>query len=165
VDAREEALRERLRALSDDQRRHFYQIRRLEADMNGKLRGLQRYYVPESVMLPLACKVFGIYANEEALARPKRLGQLAAFRDRIQTLTKDYFGTLGPHGYSALNVLTDFASFPEGMISRESRINRMQSLCGEWMQDFPTAIEQPSFSFDQYLRESQASADFLLSIQ
>jgi hypothetical protein len=33
---------------------------------------------------------------------------------------------VGPHGYAALNVLTDYAKEPEGVFSREASINSLQ---------------------------------------
>ncbi len=64
-----------------------------------------------------------------------------------------YFDLLGENGYAALNVLTDFATRPPQGGFGFSRINTMQVRCGDWTEDFCSAIEANDFTFEDYLGE------------
>jgi hypothetical protein len=136
-------------------------IRKLEVELTEKLHQLQRYYVPESKMLAILCKAFGIKISEDVSGKPKRVQELIAFRDQTKELTKSYFSEMGPHGYTALSVLTDYASRPKGVIAPEMRINSLQQRCGSWMEEFVIAIQQPDFSYDQYLNGYQCTVEVI----
>jgi hypothetical protein len=139
-------------------------IRKLEAQLTEKLHQLQRYYVPESNMLALVCRAFDIKVDKTDLDRPKRVVNLIAIRDRAKALTSTYFKDMGPHGYAALNVLTDYAKEPVGVFSREASINSFQQKCGNWMDDFVGSIQKPDFSFDNYLGQYRDSAKLMESL-
>ena len=100
-------------------------------------------------MWALTCKVFGQTIPDVPSPRQKEL--LGEKQSRIKGLTKKYFDQLGENGYAALNVLTDFASRPVGVISPESRIDSLQRQAGGWIEDFVSAIESRDFNFESYL--------------
>ena len=139
-------------------------IRKLEVQLTEKLHQLQRYYVPESNMLPMLCKAFDIKVTKDVLEKPKRVESLIAFRNQTREITKAYFSTMGPHGYAALNVLTDYASRPEGVFAPEARIHSLQQKCGSWIDDFISAVKDPQFSFDGYLGDYRQSAEVIESL-
>jgi hypothetical protein len=115
-------------------------------------------------MLPIACKAFGIRTDAASLKNKKRSGDLFKFRQAVSRATREYFGELGPQGYSALNVLTDYATRPEGVLSRESSIDGLQKKAGDWSNQFVNAISSPSFSFDGYLGSYRDTAELINSI-
>lgn len=140
-------------------------IRKLEAAFTENLVQLKRFYVPENEMLPLACKVFEKSLTDTNSLTKRKLGEYIDFRDSIQRSTKHYFDELGPHGYAALNVLTEFATRPAGVMSVEGAQDGLQQKAGDWMNEFVKSISHRSFSFDSYLGEYRRSAAVLNSLE
>lgn len=139
-------------------------IRKIEAALTESLHQLKRYYVPPTEMLPILCRAFDITATSEDMKKARRVEALAEIRDQVRELTKTYFTELGPHGYAALNVLTDYASRPKGVIAPEARINGLQQKASSWMENFITAIKAPDFSFDKYLADVRPTVNLIESI-
>jgi hypothetical protein len=50
------------------------------------------------------------------------------------------------------------------VISPEASINGLQQKTSDWMQGFISAISESSFSFDDYLKDYQSSADRLAAL-
>lgn len=98
-------------------------IRKLEAQLTEKLHQLQRYYVPEDQMLPILCRAFDVKATRDVFEKPKQAENLVAFREKGKKLIKSYFSEMGPRSYAALNVLTDYATRPEGVIAPEASMH------------------------------------------
>jgi hypothetical protein len=139
-------------------------IRKLEALLTEKLQQLQRYYVPEANMLAILCRAFDIKVTKDDINKQKRVENLKAIRERTSELTRSYFLEMGPHGYAALNVLTDYATRPEGVFAPETSMNSLQQKCGNWMDDFVSSIQKPDFSFDRYLEGYRQSAELIESL-
>jgi hypothetical protein len=139
-------------------------IRELETQLTEDLHQLQRYYVPESSMLAIVCRAFDIKATKDVIERQKRVDDLRALREQVKNLTKSYFSEMGTHGYAALNVLTDYASRPKGVIAPEASMNGLQQRAGTWMIDFLSAIKNPNFSFDGYLADYRQTAELIDSL-
>jgi hypothetical protein len=123
----------------------------LEAEFAEVLLNLKRFHVPRNVMWALACKVFKQHPPVEPTPRQADIWRKKEVA--IEGLANSYFDSMGENGYAALNVLTDFASRPVGMISAEQRVDALQRQSGGWMADFVSAIESRDFSFDRYLGE------------
>jgi hypothetical protein len=121
----------------------------LEAQFTEALFNLKRFHVPRKVMWALVCKVFA----QSLPTEPTKVQQalLDEKKETIKYLTNEYFQSLGENGYAALNVLTDFASRPVGMISAEQRIDSLQRQTGTWIGEFITAIDRRDFTFEAYL--------------
>lgn len=139
----------------------FGELQELEKRFIEQVHNLKRYYVPAEVMLGLACKVFDISATTEDMRNPRRRDRLVEFRERIVGLTDRYVGELGPNGYAALNVLTDFASRPTLYISPEAMVDRLQKRSGDWVSAFLAAIERKDFDFGEYLDKYAQVAEVL----
>jgi len=139
-------------------------IRKLETQLTEKLHQLQRYYVPEANMLAILCRAFDIKVTRDDMSKQKRVENLKDIREKTSELTKAYFSAMGPHGYAALNVLTDYASRPVGVFAPEASINSLQQKCGTWMDDFVVAMNNPQFSFDKYLDGYRQSAELIESL-
>lgn len=139
-------------------------IRKIEAALTENLHQLKRYYVPPAEMLPIVCRAFDISATKEDLMKPRRVEALTAMRDQVRGLTETYFTGLGPHGYAALNVLTDYATRPTGVIAPEASMHGLQQKASNWMEGFISAIKSPNFSFDKYLENVRPTAAIIESI-
>lgn len=123
----------------------------LEAQFIESLKNLKRFHVPPKVMWPLVCKVFGFNLSDSATKRQEQV--FLEKRDHVKELSDRYFPELGENGYAAMNVLTDYASRPVGMISPEGKIDSLQRKSGSWVADFVEAIEVRDFNFNSYLGE------------
>lgn len=139
-------------------------IRKIEAALTESLHQLKRYYVPPTEMLPIVCRAFDIAATSEDMNKPRRVEALLAMRDQIRGLTNSYFTELGPHGYAALNVLTDYATRPQGVIAPEASMHGLQQKASDWMEGFVSAIKATDFSFDKYLAGVRQTAKLIESI-
>jgi len=139
-------------------------IRKLEVDLTEKLHQLKRYYVPETEMLAILCRAFDIKVTKDVLEKPKRAENLLALREHARGLVNSYFSTMGSHGYAALNVLTDYASRPVGVIAPEASMHGFQEKAGNWMDNFISAIADPAFSFDNYLADYRETAEVIKSL-
>lgn len=125
------------------------ELANLEVQFIESLKNLKRFHVPPKVMWPLACKVFGFNLPEQPTERQREV--MEQKRAHILDLGSSYFKNLGENGYAAMNVLTDYASRPVGMISPEGNIDALQRKSGVWVSDFVEAIEARDFNFDTYL--------------
>ena len=139
-------------------------IRKLEARLTEQLHQLKRYHVPQAEMLPLVCRAFDIRVPADVATSSRRADDLRSFREQIRELTERYFSGMGMHGYAALNVLTDFASRPQGVLAPETRIHGFQQRTSTWMEDFVQAIEKREFSFDNYLADYRDTAKRLMAL-
>lgn len=139
-------------------------IRELESEFTTNLHQLRQYEVPARLMLPLVCRAFGIKVENDHMPSGKRAESLIALRDHVERLTQRYFSELGANGYAALNVLTDFATRPEGPMAPEVSMHRLQDKAARWMEDFITERQSEEFSFDRYLAEYNRSAELLESL-
>lgn len=139
-------------------------IKALEKLFVGKLRNLQRFHVPARWMLPLACKVFDVRLPSDTPIKQRRADELRQFRQAIADLSSDYFVKMGEQGYAVLNVLTDYASRPVGVISPETMMDGFQHKAGDWINDFVEQIEQRDFTFETYLADNLATAEAIAKL-
>ena len=140
-------------------------IRKLEESLSERLHQLKSFYLSEQEMLPLVCRVFGIEVDADVVGRKRRVQELLDLRKHVDRLTQAYFSEMGSNGYAALNVLTDFASRPTGVISPEASMHGLQQRVGSWMDDFVSAIKSPGFDIDEYLDSCRETASLIDSIQ
>jgi hypothetical protein len=136
-------------------------LKDLEVRFIEQVHNLKRYYVPPEHMLALACKVLQVEIKPADLRDPRKRKRLVEFRDDVERLTNKYFTELGPNGYAAFNVMTDFASRPMLYISQEAMIDPLQKRCGDWASNFIAAIQDPSFDFNKYLGDFARGAEAL----
>ncbi len=136
-------------------------LKGLEVRFIEQMHNLKRYYVSPEHMLALACKALEVEIDPADLRDAKKAERLIQFRDKIKRLTEKYFKELGPNGYAALNVLTDFASRPTLYISQEAMIDPLQKRCGDWTTNFLAAIQDPKFDFRKYLGQFAQGAEAL----
>ncbi len=139
-------------------------IRKLELSFVEQLHQLQRFYVPRDLVLAVFCRAFGLKLQATPQAGSPREKKLIAMRNQVEALAEHYFGDMGPHGYAMLNVLTDFATRPKGVISAQSEINGFQQKTSEWMEDFIRELSSPKFLFGQYLADYLPTANLLAAM-
>lgn len=140
-------------------------LQKLKLEFIERLNNLKRYHVPKKEMLPLACKVFDLSVDDQALGRPQRVEQLRDFRSGFEGLTTRYFDEMGENAYAALNVITDFASRPTSIyISPTAVVDSLQKKAGTWIDEFIPAIKNDKFDFGEYLGDFHKSAASILNL-
>ena len=72
------------------------------------------------------------------------------FVKTIKDDTKEYYGQFGANAYVAMNVLTDFASYPKGL-SGMNTVPVLQAKAGAWIDEFVEASAKPGFNMTNYL--------------
>lgn len=140
------------RQLAAAARERIGEIRSLEDQFIAKLRNLKKHSVPQNVMLALACKVFNLHLTRddaEKMSGAERK-KAAAFVQKIKADTKEYYSQFGANAYAAMNVLTDFASYPKGL-SGVNTVPVLQAKAGAWIDDFVEASAKPGFNMTSYL--------------
>lgn len=137
------------------------ELKELEKRFIERVHNLKRYYIPSELMFPLLCSVFNIKFEKKELKRPNRLLQLQIFKNHVDELTNKYFEEIGPNGYAALSVITDFASRPKLYISAESMVDHLQKRSGDWVSAFLKEMQNPNFSFENYLIDYTEQAKLL----
>jgi hypothetical protein len=122
---------------------------KLEKSFIESLQRLQSIEIPVPLMLPLVYKVFDLKIPVEKSG--KKSDNFYAAKNHILELSKGYCKHLGTNGYAALNILTDYASRPDGSTSSPVRTHSFQRKSGEWVRDFLQEFSKSSFSFESYL--------------
>ncbi|HMM60879.1 MAG TPA: DUF932 domain-containing protein [Candidatus Rifleibacterium sp.] len=139
------------------------EIRLIEKMLTQKLHNLKRFYVPETAMWGVFCKTFDLrVTGNESKKRKEALIEISRKANRLIT---EYCKDMGPHGYAALNVLSDYATEPAGLISSANQINNFQRRCGDWIDEFVDSIQKPDFTFEEYLGEYREYADNLQNLR
>lgn len=128
------------------------QIVQLQARFVESLENLSRFWVPRKLIWPLACKVFDLTLPNPHSERQKQTWEQR--RNRFEALGKTYFDELGDNAYAALNVLTDFATRPEGFIASENVIDSLQKKTGTWVEEFIDLASNKSFRLEEYLADN-----------
>ena len=138
--------------LADAARERIGEIRSLEDQFIAKLQNLRKHAVPQSVMLALACKVFNLHLTREEAEKMSGAERKKAvsFVQKIKADTQEYYQQFGANAYAAMNVLTDFASYPKGL-SGMNTVPVLQAKAGAWIDDFVVESEQPGFNMTNYL--------------
>jgi len=133
-------------------RERIGEIRTLEDQFIAKLRNLKKHSIPQNVMLALACKVFNLHLTRDDAAKMSDVERKKAvkFVQKIKDDTREYYGQFGANAYAAMNVLTDFASYPQGL-SGVNTVPVLQAKAGAWIDDFVEASEKPGFNMTKYL--------------
>lgn len=142
-------------------------IQDIEQEFVKKLNRLKSCELPRSVMLAIVCKVFGykMTRDKKQKLEGRALEKVKGFVELIDARTSEYFDNMGNNAYAALNVLTDYASFPEVVIGGYL-VNNFQAKVGDWIDDYIAACDRPDFNMIDYLgKESMESATWYGSLR
>ncbi len=128
------------------------EIQTLEERFVKQLQKLREHVIPQSVVLALACKVFNLHLTRAKVLKmtDAEIQMARSFAAKIKRDTKEYYSSFGANAYAAMNVLTDFASYPEGMNGIRTA-PFLQARAGAWMEDFSNESEKPNFRMTNYL--------------
>ena len=95
-----------------------------------------------------------VFTHTKGIVSEARIRQqlAAAARERIGEIRslEEYYSQFGANAYAAMNVLTDFASYPKGL-SGVSTVPVLQAKAGAWIDEFVEASDKPGFNMTNYL--------------
>jgi len=124
----------------------------MEKSFIDNLKNLHKVRFPRPLIWPLVCKVFEIRPPGGSPGGKNFKGFYAA-KSHILELSNRYFRELGDNCYAVLNILTDYASRPDGLYSSSVQTHSLQRKSGIWARGFLQEVTKPAFSFESYLDE------------
>lgn len=130
-------------------------IRSLELRMSQSLQRLHETRVPRDRMLPLFLQAFplkvGLNVNKLSEAQIKHL---RARRDQVSGLIDVYIDEMGENAYTMLNVLTDFASYPEASGKASHLSGGYQRQVGTWLEQFRHDVLEEERPLELFLNKA-----------
>jgi len=108
----------------------------LRSSLICRLESLLKLPLSKKDMFLVFCHAFDFKTTRVAILPRINRRNLAALHDRIILLTDKYFGEMGCNAYAALNVLTEIASRPEGLIGSIHRTHHLQRRISLWADKF-----------------------------
>lgn len=137
------------------------EIETLWKEFDKKMQRLINIAIPDSMALPVFCKAFDISVKEDKLS-DKQKESLGAKANQIEDSAKEYFAELGNNAYALMNVLTDFASYPEATPNASTLINTYQKKVGVWVDNIVAASYKSDFNLYDYIgKDAMNTALFL----
>jgi hypothetical protein len=129
-----------------------------------KMNMLWNIQMNPSDAMTLYCKVFDIKTPKEEISEQQK-EWLFLRAKQIDHLRAEYFNELGDNAYAMLNVLTDFASFPEWTRNPSNYVDGYQRRVGRWVDEIIVANSHGKSWREAYIDDnSQNSAAFLESL-
>ena len=132
----------------------------LWSEFEKKMNALKEISLPVSACLPIYCKAFDINIKEKLTEDQKEI--LRSKAKQIIDAGKEYFKELGNNGYAMMNVLSDFASFPQWSSSPNNFVDGYQRTVGRWIDDFLAASKKDDFSLSKYIGEKYQNTAYTL---
>lgn len=126
-----------------------------------KMDYLRRTPLPSSSALAIFCKAFDISVNAKEVTAIQKEG-LAKRAKQIVTASKDYFKELGNNAYAMMNVLSDYASFPEWTNGSTNYVDGYQRKVGKWIDEFIEESRKEDFNLSKYLGDTYQSTAYYL---
>lgn len=123
-----------------------------EKEFASSLETLRALPMTEEETEMLFWRVFGFCSSPGGLgALPKkRRERLLEIRQRVLWAMASYRQEFGGTAYAAFNVMTDFATYPDGKRSHAFLTPLRQAKVGDWLASFVPAARKPDFSFYRY---------------
>ena len=129
-----------------------------------KMEKLKSIALPSSSALAIYCKAFDISVNKDDVTEAQK--EILSNRTKqIVEASKQYFKDLGNNAYAMMNVMTDFASFPEWTPNPSLYVDGYQRKVGKWVDSFIEEYNKQDFNLSAYIgNDYQNTAYFLESL-
>lgn len=147
--------------LIKDARTKIGSIGSLWESFEKKMIELKNIQLPSSSALAMYCKVFDIIADKDNVSEAQKEG-LAQRAKQIIDASKSYFKELGNNAYAMMNVMTDFASFPEWTRNPALFVDGYQRRVGKWVDSFIEEHKKPGFSLSGYIGDEHLNTAYYL---
>ena len=145
----------------EDTRKDIGQINNLWIAYEAKLKHLKEIDFPQSMVLPIFCKIFDIKVEKKERSQ-KRDENLALKANVIINASKEYFNEMGNNAYALYNVLTDYASYPLGGNISTNFTHGYQRRVGSWIDEFIQESGKEDFSLSKYIGDEAMDIAFHL---
>lgn len=130
----------------------------------SKMNILRQIELPITTVLPIYCKAYGIHVKKTDISDTLKTIYSSRVK-QIRTAGKEYFKELGNNAYAMMNVLSDYASFPEWTQNPANYVDGYQRKVGKWVDDIIEEFEKGNFSLYKHIGEEfQNTAYFLESL-
>lgn len=126
-----------------------------------KMSYLKNIELPSSSTLAMFCKVFGIVVNPGNITNAQKENMAKRAKQIVQS-SKVYFKELGNNAYAMMNVMTDYASFPEWTNNSALYVDGYQKRVGKWVDNIIAEHEKGHFNLSQYIGEEYINTAFFL---
>ncbi len=126
-----------------------------------RLNRLKAIEVPLWLVLPIFCKVYNIVIDKKKITKSQEINYFLKAKQIINS-SKEYFEELGNNAYALFNVLTDYASFPDGTSNASNFVHGYQKKAGNWIDDFLSAATKKDFLLTTYLGEQNMKTAYYL---
>lgn len=114
-----------------------------------KMVALKKIRMQLSFALPIFCKVFDITTNDDNENLPNN--RILLIAKQVHKSSKEYFEELGDNAYAMMNVLTDYASFPEWTNHPAYLVDGYQKKVGKWVEEFIKEHNKEGFILSEYI--------------
>lgn len=126
-----------------------------------KMEKLKSIALPSSSALAIFCKAFDISVNKDDISEAQKV-ILANRTEQIVEASKQYFKDLGNNAYAMMNVMTDFASFPEWTPNPSLFVDGYQRKVGKWVDSFIEDYNKQSFNLSAYIGDEYQNTAYFL---
>ena len=108
-------------------------------------------------MCMLFCRVYGINLTEDGVRKLSinKKDRLVGIRNLVSAKIKSYCSEFNETAYAALNILTDYASFPNNGEMHPTLTHGYQTRVGNWVSAFSKESKLSGFSMDSYFSDNE----------
>lgn len=145
--------------LSENIQHRIGQIQDLEKKFNADLQRLRKFEITERTMKEIFCMIFPVEHTtvKEKLSQTK-CENLLDKKNRMESLVKDYTNEMGTNAYALLNILSDYASFPQNDSQNRFLAGCYQKKVGDWMNDFQQTVIGGKKTLENYVTQDAKDA-------
>lgn len=126
-----------------------------------KMSYLKNIELPSSSALAMFCKVFGKVVNPETISDTQKENMAKQAKQIVQS-SKVYFKELGNNAYAMMNIMTDYASFPEWTNNSALYVDGYQKKVGKWVDNIIAEHKKGHFNLSQYIGDDYMNTAFFL---
>jgi hypothetical protein len=156
-------LKDYIRKLVEQAKNKFGSISNLWKGFEQQMEILRDFKIDENFLMAIFCKVFDLVVSKQKEQSERVYENLLNRAKLISRLSKGYFNEHGNTAYAVMNILTDYASFPEWGNGTNMYVDGYQRRVGRWMNEFSSLCVKGNFDMEKYLGKSYLEAGTYLN--
>ena len=129
--------------------------------IENKMNILRQIELPITAVLPIYCKAYGIQIKKPEVSDVQKTIYTSRVK-QIRKASKEYFKDLGNNAYAMMNVLSDYASFPEWTQNPANYVDGYQRKVGKWVDEIIEEYKKGNFSLYKHIGEDFQNTAYLL---
>ena len=141
------------------------QIRDIESEFSLRLHEMRDFPIPRESVPEIFFSVFPMQTGKDPGALSSiRQERICRRKQQIQQLAESYTAEMGCNAYAMLNILTDFATFPEPGSGRGNPLSGFyQKRIGKWMDEFGSKVIKGGMSLHKFIPpEARETAEMVM---